>query len=172
MGRCKSLLPWGGGTLLSHTIATARSAGVVEIVVVWGAHEAVRDEAIRRRTQAVENLDWARGPGGSIAAGVAASPSAPVLILTADMPLVTASDLRSIISTPPAAAAFAGTIGPPACFPESAREVLLDLPAERGAKSLLKSYGETLRQVPIVAAACDLDTPAAYEAAYRSHHPA
>ena len=170
MGRCKPLLPWGGGTLLSHTIDTVRSAGVTRVVVVWGCDAAVREEAQRCDAEPVENENWAAGPGGSIATGVAALPPAPVLILTADTPLVTGEELREVMNTPPAAAAFTGTFGPPACFPASARSTLRSLLPDRGAKFVLASYGPALRLVPIEAAGCDLDTPAAYEAAYRTHH--
>ena len=172
MGRCKPLLPWAGGTLLSHTIATVRSAGVVDLVVVWGSDPAVRDEARRCRVTPVQNANWAAGPGGSIAAGVAGLPDSATLILTADTPLVAADDLRSLMRHPPAASAFAGTFGPPACFPASARSALQSLPVDRGARSVLAGYGNALRLVPIETAGDDLDTPAAYEAAYRSHHSA
>lgn len=170
MGRSKPLLRWGDGTLLSHTVQTCRAAGASDVVVVVRPGEET-SFAAASDARIVVNDDAHAGPGSSIRCGVAAAAvGANVLVTLCDTPLVTSSDLRRLIAAPPSAAAFDGTIGPPACWPAESRDDLLATPNGRGGKRLLLAFGDRLTRVPIAGAARDLDTPERYRDAYREMH--
>src|SRR5580704_3141709 len=76
MGRPKQLLPLGGTTVLARAIENARSAGLVEMVLVLGASA----EAIRRQLpqslveglKVVVNQAYAQGMASSLREGISA----------------------------------------------------------------------------------------------------
>jgi molybdenum cofactor cytidylyltransferase len=103
MGQVKQLLPLGDGTVLEQTLASVRSAGVDEVVLVLGCEA----EAIRRqlpaealdRVQVVINPEYESGMASSLRAGLAAvGPEAEAaLIVLGDQPFVRAGTIRQII---------------------------------------------------------------------------
>ena len=113
--------------------------------------------------------DAALGMASSLKAGLAAIPAeAPVLLLLADLPEITASDLLMMLAewrkTPDLilrGTAADGTPGHPVCFPAWCRPALDGLQGDGGARSVLATYADRLRLVPLPArhATTDLDTP-------------
>ena len=159
MGVPKASLPWHGVTLLERAVSACRDAGCDPVTVVLGCHPL----DVPAGATAADNPDWRRGMGSSIAAGVRATPvGRDVLILPCDLPRVAAADLRRLIlalaGRSAAAASFAGTLGPPACFAAALRPQLLELSAA-GAKALLRRPDANVAAVPMPAAAWDIDTP-------------
>ena len=161
LGRPKQLEPFGDTTLLRHTIDTARRA-VDHVVVVTGAADVADAVPADPRVTTAHNPDWATGMGSSLRVGVAALPPdvAGVLVLTCDMPHVTADHLaalRTAATNRPAAADHAGRPGVPAAFPATWLPRLAALPPGAGAAKLLRSCPDvTLIDVPTF----DVDTPA------------
>ena len=169
MGQTKQTLDWQGRTLLEHAVATLRDASVEAVFVVTQPGGPTVDDA----TQVVCE-DWGRGMGASVAAGLAAiDPTRPCVVHLCDLPLVDAAAIRSLThavndGAAAAAAAFDETIGPPVAVAASQfnqmRQATSD---EGGAKRWLLSLGESLARFPVEAAAWDVDTPQALEAARR-----
>jgi molybdenum cofactor cytidylyltransferase len=104
MGRPKQLLPLGGTTLLARAIENARSAGLVEIVLVLGAFaEAIRrqlPQALLEGLKVVVNQAYAQGMATSLREGLSAldPQSAAALIILGDQPLIRPQTLRQIVA--------------------------------------------------------------------------
>jgi len=139
--------------------------------------EAVADLPLTR----VALDDPARGMSASIRAGLEALPedAAAVMILPADMPEITANDLRLILSAHAAepeaihrATGADGTPGHPVIFPADLRPALARLDGDTGARDVLKANAHRLRLHPLPGrhALTDLDTPEAW-AAWRATRP-
>jgi molybdenum cofactor cytidylyltransferase len=172
MGRVKQLLPYAGGTLLTHTIAEAVSAGFHPIIVVLGANaEAIQPAIEPLKVEIVLNSDWESGMGSSIRAGVhlllqRADVARFLAILLADQPHVTAAhltEMHGLLSrshAPVIAAEYAGTVGVPAIFCQDLYPELLALPNHAGARHLLRNAGAKALQYQLPAASVDIDTPA------------
>ncbi len=101
LGEPKQLLPYGSGTLLDHTLETARASGFDQLVVaLGGSAEEVRRRVDLSGTEVVENPDYGEGCSSSIAAGLSAVDArseAPVLML-GDQPGVSAATVRALIA--------------------------------------------------------------------------
>jgi CTP:molybdopterin cytidylyltransferase MocA len=113
--------------------------------------------------------DPASGMAASLTAGLAAVPkAAAIMLLLADLPDITAEDLRHLCTlwqAEPEAilrgAAADGTPGHPVCFPPDLRDDLMTLKGDEGARSVLVRHRARLRLVPLPGhhATTDLDTP-------------
>jgi molybdenum cofactor cytidylyltransferase len=174
MGSIKQLLPYRGRTLIEHAIAHASEAGFSPIVVVLGA-KAEEIEPVVQRTpcQIVINPNWASGMGSSLKAGVVKLlellPDAPGLAtLLADQPRISARQLISMVKIfeegkcPIVASEYDGSIGVPAIFGHEFFPNLLSLPAEAGARHLLRDAGPFVHRYSLPEAAIDVDTPHDY----------
>lgn len=101
--------------LLPDVLATARRAGLREIVVVAGAHELETDARL------VTCADWERGPGVSLRCGLGAlAPSvAAAVVVLADGPDLAAAAIERVVGTwretgaPIVAASYGGVRGHP-----------------------------------------------------------
>jgi molybdenum cofactor cytidylyltransferase len=144
LGEPKQLVRLGGETLLERTVRVAREAGCEPVVVVLGASAAMIQEECRLdEVCVVMNEDWASGMGGSIGAGVRALGDVDgCVVMTCDMPAVTASHLRRLIEGGGAgevvASSYAGRQGVPAYFPVSAFVELKALRGDVGARGMLQ----------------------------------
>lgn len=172
MGKLKQLLPYGGKSFVQHAVNQSLEAGFVPVIVVTGAHaDEVRETLAGASVMVAENEYWELGMGSSIACGMhALSDAAPdataVAILLADQPLVTAEHLRRMrdLLSPDCvavAAEYAGSLGVPAIFTSALFGALLSLPAQVGAKQILRGR-ERIVAFALPEAATDIDTPEDY----------
>lgn len=109
------------------------------------------------------------GMSASLRAGLMTLPEdTPVMILLADLPELTATDLSLLLrewkKTPELmlrGTAANGKPGHPVCFPAWARAELLHLSGDQGAQAVLDRHADRLRPValPDQHAVTDLDTP-------------
>ncbi|NEY88833.1 nucleotidyltransferase family protein [Tabrizicola oligotrophica] len=109
------------------------------------------------------------GMAASLTAGLGALPAAaPVLLLLADLPEITAEDLQTILAAwqirPDCiarGAAADGTPGHPVGFPADLRPELLALTGDLGAREVIGRHKDRLMIVPLPGthATTDLDTP-------------
>ena len=157
LGEPKQLLVLGGETLLERAVRVARTAGCSPVVVVLGAF----GEVIQKGCQlddavVVVNEDWAEGMGSSLRVGVGVvRDSDACVVMTCDMPAVTAEHLRALMSSGEVTASFySGKGGVPAYFPVEAFQSLMELQGDLGAKDLLRSA----RAVELVGGELDVDT--------------
>lgn len=177
MRSIKQLLPYAGGTLLTHTIQQAQLAGFDRIIVVIGAYAAEVRSAIRElNVEVAENEDWGTGMGSSIFAGLqqleTAGPKTSLLaILLADQPHITAQHLREMrrvaasAPTPVTAASYNGVLGVPAFFRPDVYPMLASLGGDAGARSLFRGGEVQVTPFPLPEAAVDVDTPEDFQAA-------
>ena len=167
-GGTKQLAILDGRPLVLHAVAVLRDAGVGEILVVTG-HDAEAVEAILPAdVRAVRNEAYLDGQATSLAAALhALDPSSEgAVVLMADQPGVTASDVASLIETFGASRSrvvrLRYTDGPgPALL---SREVYAEaghLHGDVGARVLIASHADWVEDVDVDRAAPrDIDEPA------------
>lgn len=168
LGQPKQLLRFRGETLIARAVRAATEARCRPIVVVTGdASDAIRNEIQETSAVVVENADWRRGLGTSIAAGMRSlvDSTDAVVLLTCDQPLVEAAQIEKLIAVrkqtakPIVASSYAKTLGVPALFDRSCFAALLSLPDDSGAKSLLVRRPADVASVLFEDGAIDIDTP-------------
>jgi molybdenum cofactor cytidylyltransferase len=101
LGEPKQLLPYGSGTLLDHTLETARASGLDQLIVALGGSSAeVRRKVDLSGADVVENPGFGEGCSSSIAAGLSAmDPRSELLVLMlGDQPGVTPAIVRALIA--------------------------------------------------------------------------
>jgi molybdenum cofactor cytidylyltransferase len=110
----------------------------------------------------------AEGMGGTLSAGVAALPDCThFMVLLADIPDLTADDLRSILQaaqTAPGALIWRGATtdgqpGHPILFHADLRPQFAQLSGDSGGESIVKPLKEQTYLIPLPHARADLDTP-------------
>ena len=133
-GRAKQLATLNGTPLLLGALREATIVFDGRVLVVAGAHlDRVTDLLID--APFTINPDWARGLGGSIAAGIRALPAgtSAAMLLNADQVRVTRDDLERVMLAWRQApdrivcSRFAGSYGPPAMFPARLFERLTEV---------------------------------------------
>jgi molybdenum cofactor cytidylyltransferase len=164
LGRPKQLVRCAGEPLVRRITRLAATLNPLWLGVVVGARAGAVIAALAGSGAViVPARRWREGMSASLRAGVRASPRGArlILVLSADQWRVTARDLARLVRAAgrvPAAAAYAGHVGIPAVFPAHLRSPLLRLSGDRGARAVL-AMGR-FAEVPMPAAAIDLDTPA------------
>lgn len=179
-GGDKLVEPVAGQPLLAR-IASAALATGAPVTVALPPDRPARHAALAGlgcRTVTVPNPQ--DGMAESLKSGLAALPAgAGIMLLLADLPEITATDLRTMLSQwqhePEAilrGATEDGTPGHPVCFPPDLRDDLMTLKGDEGAKSVIVRHRARLRLVPLPArhATTDLDTPEDW-AAWRAANP-
>jgi molybdenum cofactor cytidylyltransferase len=142
LGRPKQLLPYGGSTLLGHTLATARACGFDQLVcVIGGAAEQVRDAVDLAGVEVVENDEFGTGCSSSIALALGAvdARSDVLVLLLGDQPGVTPETVSALLAgrgdAPLAVCRYEDGRGHPFAF---ARSTFADLAALHGDKGVWK----------------------------------
>ncbi|MDX2015629.1 MAG: nucleotidyltransferase family protein [Myxococcaceae bacterium] len=163
-GSPKQVTPWKGQPLVRFVVSEV-AAVVPRVVVVTGAHAALVREALEGTSaQLVFAEHWARGPGASVKAGLAALGDVDAVLITlCDLPHVTRDDYARLVATPGAlvAAAFDDAVGAPVVVRAPHLSALAGLDDSSGARQLLSAHRAQVVSVPCPAAALDLDVPGA-----------
>ena len=140
--------------------------------VVLGPDQAARAALLEGLDVTIRAAPEGAGMAASIVAGVAGL-ATPVLLVLADMPDVTASDMHLMIalgaSAPGAilrAASEDGRPGHPVLFPADLLPELAGLRGDTGARSVLERHARRVHLVPLGGdrALTDLDSPEAWAA--------
>lgn len=96
----KLLLKLGGETLIERVVKTVKGSSADEVIVVLG-HEAekVREQLVKLDCKVVVNENYMRGQSESVKVGLAAvaSSAEAVMILPADVALIDAESINSVI---------------------------------------------------------------------------
>lgn len=156
-GSPKQLAQVGGESLLERAIRVAREAGCSSVVVVLGASaELIRARCAMGDARVVVNEDWPLGMGSSIGCGVRALSGVDgCVVMTCDMPAVTAAHLRLLmVSGETTASAYGGRIGVPAYFSQDRFAEMVGLRGDTGARELLRNA----RTVELAGGELDVDT--------------
>jgi molybdenum cofactor cytidylyltransferase len=175
LGRNKLLLDLGGESVVRRAVRTAIEARLDPVIVVLG-HEAerVREELVGLRCEVIVNPDHARGAGTSLRAGVArvaATGAEALVLMLADMPLVTAEMLATLVlrrretRAPLVVSHYGDTQAPPNLFSRSLFDELLASDDKKCAKPVIRRHSDeaVAAQWPPEALK-DLDVAADYEA--------
>ena len=173
LGEPKQLLPFGSGTLLDHTLGTARASGFDQLIVaLGGSSEEVRRQMDLSGAEVVENPDFGEGCSSSIAAGLGAvDPRAEALVLMlGDQPGVTAETVRALVAgrgegTRMAVCRYDDGRGHPLAFGRELFGELEELHGDKAVWKLMDRYEAELVEVPIPGPVPpDVDTREDYEA--------
>jgi molybdenum cofactor cytidylyltransferase len=172
MGTNKLLLPWGGTSVLSQTIANARASAVDDILVVTG-HDAERvDEmAGQAGARSLRNAEYAAGMLTSVQAAARALDAEALLVMLGDQPLVRPATIDALLDayagSPRGLVApfYDGRRGNPVLIDRRHFPELLALPASAAPRVLLERHPDDLLRVNVEDAGIliDLDTSESYE---------
>jgi len=172
LGRPKQLLPFGGATLLDHTLDTARSCEFDQLIVaLGGSADKIRERVDLSGADVVVNDAYETGCSSSIAAAMAVlDPAATVLVLMlGDQPGVQAAAVRVLLAArgdaPLAVCRYEDGRGHPMAFAASMFAELRTLHGDKAVWKLLDRHAAEVAEVPIPGAVPrDVDTWADYEA--------
>jgi molybdenum cofactor cytidylyltransferase len=172
LGRPKQLLPFGGATLLDHTISTARSCRFDQLIVaVGGAADDVRARVDLSGADVVVNKGYGAGCSSSIGAAMEAlDPRARLLVLLlGDQPGVTAGTVAALLAgrgdAGLAVCRYADGLGHPFCFSRPLFATLRGLHGDKAVWKLVAAGGDDVAKVPVTGPVpIDVDTWADYEA--------
>lgn len=175
LGRPKQLLPYGDGTLLGHTLATARACGLNQLLcAIGGSADAVRAQVDLSGLDVVVNEGFGAGCSSSIAVAVAAlDPRADVLVLLlGDQPGVTPATVQALLAgrgdADLAVCRYDDGRGHPFAFGRATFAELADLHGDKAVWKLLDRRGDAVVDVPVPGPVpLDVDTWADYEAVLR-----
>jgi molybdenum cofactor cytidylyltransferase len=172
LGRPKQLLPYGGATLLDHTVATARACEFDQLLVaLGGASDKVRSRVNLGGADVVINPGFGAGCSSSIAVAMEAlDPATTTLVLMlGDQPGVVPATVRMLLAArgeaPIAVCRYEDGRGHPFAFD---RITFADLRALHGDKAvwrMLDERSDEVEEVPVAGRVpLDVDTWADYEA--------
>ncbi|MGB3775866.1 MAG: nucleotidyltransferase family protein [Leeuwenhoekiella sp.] len=171
MGKPKQLLAVGDKPLLALALDTAVSARVSGSYCVLGANmDKIKPVVETYPIEIIENKDWKKGLGESIAIGVKTimqnSPeSEGILILLADQPWVDGEYVDAMIDKfeerPDAiiASDYGNFYGVPALFPSAYFDKLIEVKGDTGAKELLNDPSIPVIGIESSKKLSDIDTP-------------
>lgn len=182
-GRDKLLEPVGGLPLIARQARAARDAGAPVVVTLPPGARARADALKGIGVKLLEVAQAAEGMAASLRAGAAEAArrgAAGLMVLPADMPEISASDIAAMIAAfrsaapPPIlrATTQAGEPGHPVIFPAQFFHALTQLEGDRGARDVLAREASQVVDYPLPAkrARVDLDTPEDW-AAWRARNP-
>lgn len=172
LGQPKQLLPYGEGTLLDHTVQTARECGFDQLVVpIGGASDEVRERVDLSGADVVVNDDYGTGCSSSIAAALATvDPRCELLVLLlGDQPGVTPDIVRTLLDgradAPLAVCRYDDERGHPLAFDRRIFAQLADLHGDKAVWRLLDERADEVVEVRIAGnVPLDVDTPEDYHA--------
>jgi molybdenum cofactor cytidylyltransferase len=170
-------LPFGGATLLGHTLGTARECGFDQLVCVIGGGvvDEIRAQVDLSGAEVVENHDFGQGCSSSIALALdAVDERTDVLVLLlGDQPGVTPQTVRALLAAlgdaPLALCGYDNGRGHPFAFARTMFGELSSLHGDKGVWKLQDRYESELVEVPIAGPIPpDVDTWEDYEAVSRA----
>jgi molybdenum cofactor cytidylyltransferase len=173
LGAPKQLLPYGSGTLLDHTVETARGSGFDQVIVALGGSSPdVRRRVDLSGVDVVENPDYGEGCSSSIAAALGAiDPRSELMVLMlGDHPGVTPTVVSALIdgcgeNTVLAACLYDDGRGHPLAFASAMFDELRGLHGDKAVWKLMEQCSDEVVEVRVPGPVPrDVDTREDYEA--------
>ncbi len=167
-GRTKQLEPFEGMSLAAGALRKAESVCGARSVLVTGKDwQEVTATCAPLASHFVINNDYEQGLASSIACGVraVAESADAILLMLADLPLVTTEHLTSLVDAWAAspqsiiASEFEDTLGPPSVFPKADFDALMQLQGDRGARPIIDANKGRVQAIACEEAAFDIDRP-------------
>lgn len=193
MGEPKQLLPWGNTTVLGHALNQAVGSKADSVYVALGANfEKIASTLTPTRARILNNVDWQKGMGNTIAYSIkalsdsidnttsantstfikplpAASANNAAIIMLADQPQVTTAFLNQLIDTYHgqkkrivATNYVDAGVGVPAIFDQFYFAELMSLSGDTGAKRLIAQNHSDVVAVSPPSQLIDIDTRETY----------
>lgn len=173
----KQLLPFGDSTFIERTIQKAMALEPRNIAVILGAYSDKIAPVIQHYPVGlVENPQWEKGLGGSIATGVhyieaQYGYTEGLMVLLCDQPLLVQDSnfLEDFVAewenTPDQimATRYESKLGVPALFPAKFMVHLKNLKGDKGARELLNSGHFPVKSIDSRGIGIDIDTDEAYK---------
>ncbi len=174
----KALLPVGGASFLESIVANLEDAGLDEVVIVTGPHDAEIQAAHEgrwgRHVTWVVNPEHARGQLSSLRCALdALDPDPPdaVLVALVDQPLVRADTMRALVERHRTSGAAVvrpvtgGRHGHPVLFARATFDALRAAPEHEGARAVVRALGGAVHDVEVFdeGVVQDIDTVRDYE---------
>ena len=175
MGQPKQLLPWQGGTLLSHAIEKSLQLKQLKTFVILGAHfQTIKKEIAHFPITIIHNKDWDSGMGTSIRSAITyflgnSLHFKAVLITLVDQPLIDVVHMGNLLSEFSKnkdmiiATIIKKKVGVPAIFPSSCFVELADLTEDYGARYILRKYKHMVISIEGEDKVEDIDTIEQYQ---------
>ncbi len=142
-GKCKQTTEFNGKALLSHVLDAVPKS--LDRFVVTGAHRQEVNQLLKfHDVPEVFNKNYSQGMATSlqVAADYALQSEQSLLVTLGDLPWVTTEDYQQLIQAfeeRPIFAKFSGHIGPPAVFPVSFLQKIVEMKPACGAKTLVQN---------------------------------
>ena len=175
LGSPKQLLKWGDSTLMGHVIKTTKQLDSHQVLVVLGAHyDKILKEISNADVKIIQNKNWERGLGSSIAAGAqflldSKNNIDALLVVLVDQPLISTAYLEAMIADFNtdegriiATSYGDDTYGVPALFDKKYLAQLAKLSDDKGAKMLIMNNLDSVSAVDMVPILTDIDTKEDY----------
>jgi molybdenum cofactor cytidylyltransferase len=172
LGRPKQLLPYGGATLLDHTIATARACEFDQLLVAVGGNaDKVRERVNLSGADVVVNPGYGAGCSSSIAVAMDAldERATALVLMLGDQPGVVPATVRVLLAArgdaPIAVCRYDDGRGHPFAFGHEAFGDLRALHGDKAVWRMLEERPGDVQEVPVAGPTpLDVDTWADYEA--------
>lgn len=181
MNGIKQVLPWKNTTLLGNAIEQAIQSKGNAVSVVLGANaNEIAPTIAHYQVQTIENTNWKKGLGNSIAVGVQyikenERQCDAILITLADQPLVTSDYYNRLIDhyvqkeAKIIASETNNRPSVPALFDALYFDKLSQLHQDQGAKEILLAAQNELYVLRADTNLMDVDTPSVYEELYNNY---
>lgn len=175
MGEPKQLLPWKDRTLIENSINKVLQLQTSKPIVVLGANsEKIIPKIKNNPIEIIRNPNWERGLGNSIAFGVNHIQNNyqidGVLVVLVDQPLINSSYLKGMIDVFEAkkhqiiATKYQNRkLGVPALFDSNYFDELSNIEGDKGAKSILEKYSDSVTTIQLTTNVFDVDTEEDYK---------
>jgi molybdenum cofactor cytidylyltransferase len=173
--KAKQLLSWENTSLLGNALKQAQTSIAAGTYVVLGANaDSIKREISIDPSIAIQNRDWRKGMGSSIAVGVKHISSCPerydaVLLMLADQPLIDTGFINVLLHswmdnpTSIVATSYPNGVGVPAVFGESLFCELMRLDQNQGAKTIIDTYKKDILSIDPEGKEVDIDTWSDYQ---------
>lgn len=171
LGQPKQLIEFAGKPLICHIIEQALIAKMRSVFVVLGGNKSlILPKITHLPITIVENENWQKGMGSSIAIGLKAiqkqhPETTGIVTLLCDQPFVSADLIYQIIQQQQAtqaeivASSYAGNVGVPAFFSQTIFKNLLKLTKKGGAQRIIQQHISTTSCISFPEGIFDIDTP-------------
>jgi len=168
LGYPKQLIEFEGETLIERITTIALTVSEDILIVLGGNTDMIipKLERFKNTVSTIFNPDWQQGMGTSIRVGVEklAEKSDLILILLSDQPFISKVLLQNMLQTfansqnPIVSCVYNQQLGVPMLFDKTVFKELLNLKGERGAKSFLNHYKNSISTVDFPQGIFDIDT--------------
>lgn len=177
MGAFKPLLPLGDRTIIRTLIATYRSCGINQVILVTGRDADLLEEHVRdlnvlcRRNEQFAETDMFQsvklGIRTYLEEGEAPSEEDRILLTPCDIPLVNTHTISALLDAPDdvCVPVSGGKEGHPLCLSRRVLARILPYTGDGGLRGALRTLGSDVAAIPVddPGMLLDADTPEDYE---------